>query len=223
MPVTKKEQAARTRARIIEEAIALFARKGFAPTSTQDLAKAIGMTTGILYWHFEDKEALLIAVIEELERRLAEDLTRGGAALVQAGPVETMEVLIARVAAVVEAHQQNLLLVGVVGAEATDTNPRVEKALRRAYARFAGVAQTLMEAAQREGAIDPALDVECAAQMFIGMYMGGILHQRLYRQSYPLARALPVLQQMLLKSVVGALPRRGAAQRRKSAPTPTPR
>lgn len=202
MGLTRKDQAARTRALIIKEAITLFARKGFAPTSIQDLAKAIGMTTGILYWHFEDKEALLIAVIEELERRLAEDLVRGGSQLEQAGPIETMEALIGRVAAQVEAHQENLLLVGVIGAEVTDTNPRVEKALRRAYDRFAGVAQSLMEQAQREGLIDPKADVECAAQMFIGMYMGGIMHQRLYRQTFPVARALPVLRSMLLASVV---------------------
>ena len=200
--LTKKEQAARTRARIIREAITLFAKQGFAPTSTQDLAKAIGMTTGTLYWHFEDKEALLIAVIEELEASLARDLFRDDGSKPPKGPIRTMEALIARVASVVEAHQENILLVGVVGAEATDTNPRVEKALRRAYGRFADVTQALLDEAKKEGLIDASVDTECTAQMFIGMYLGGVMHQRLYRQKYPLQRALPVLQEMLLRSLV---------------------
>lgn len=206
-PQTKKAQSERTRALIIQEAISLFARQGFAPTSTQDLAKAIGMTTGTLYWHFEDKEALLIAVIEELERRLAKDLMREGSGLSDSGLIGTMEALIARVAAAVEAHQENLLLVGVVAAEATDTNPRVERALRKAYGRFAAVAQALLDEGKHAGVIDAGLDTECAAQMFIGMYMGGIMHQRLFRQSFPLKRALPVLRRLLLQSMVGDLPR----------------
>lgn len=206
-PQTKKAQSERTRALIIQEAISLFARQGFAPTSTQDLAKAIGMTTGTLYWHFEDKEALLIAVIEELERRLAKDLMREGSELGDSGLIGTMEALIARVAAAVEAHQENLLLVGVVAAEATDTNPRVERALRKAYGRFAAVAQALLDEGKHAGVIDAELDTECAAQMFIGMYMGGIMHQRLFRQSLPLKRALPVLRRMLLQSMAGDVPR----------------
>jgi AcrR family transcriptional regulator len=219
MSVTKKEQAARTRARIIKEAIVLFARKGFAPTSTQDLARAVGMTTGILYWHFEDKEALLIAVIEELERRLAEDLIQGSEALrPQKGPVETMRALIRRTAAVFEAHHETLVLVGVVGAEATGTNPRVEKALRKAYANFASLTQGLLQSAQAEGTLAASVDTECAAQMFIGMFMGGLMHQRLYRQSYPTARALPVLEAMLLQSLVGTVP-----AGLNSAAVPTPR
>jgi AcrR family transcriptional regulator len=205
-PVTKKEQRERTRARILHEAIRLFARKGFQPTSTQDLAQAIGMTTGTLYWHFEDKEALLIAVIEELERRLAENLMQGWDGRSDAGPIETMEALISRVAATVERHQETLLLVGVVGAEATDTNPRVEKALRRAYARFAELTQHLLDEAKKKKLVDAKLDTACAAQMFIGMYMGGIMHQRLYRQEWPLERALPTLKKMLLQSLVGRVP-----------------
>jgi hypothetical protein len=112
------------------------------------------------------------------------------------------------------------LLIGVVGAEAIDTNPRVEKALRKAYDGFAAVAEGLLEQAKKEGLVERSLDAACTAQMFIGMYMGGILHQRLYRKEFPLNRSLPVLQEMLLRSVVGALP---ARHLRKSPPTPKPR
>jgi AcrR family transcriptional regulator len=200
---TKKEQAARTRALIIDSAIKLFARQGFAPTSTQDLAKAIRMTTGTLYWHFKDKEDLLIAVLAELEGRLTASLTAPGEGPMPEDVIGTMEALIARVAATVEKHQENFLVVGVIGAEATDTNPRVEKALRSAYGQFAGVAFALLEQAKKEKLVAPEFDSACASQMFIGMYMGAVLHQRLYRAEFPLPRALPVVQQMLLASLVG--------------------
>src|SRR5947208_2605625 len=126
----KKEQAERTRASILDAAIKLFSRKGYAATSTQDLADAIGMTTGVLYWHFEDKEDLLVAVLRELEQRLTAELMDERGALTDDTDVgTTLARLIARTARVIEKNQDLMLLVGVIGVEATDTNPRVEKAL----------------------------------------------------------------------------------------------
>ena len=72
---TKKEQAEATRSAIIDAAIRLFAKSGYVSTTTQDIARAIKMTPGVLYWHFKDKEEVLVAVIAELERRLAAELT----------------------------------------------------------------------------------------------------------------------------------------------------
>src|SRR2546423_3344140 len=141
---TKKEQAAATQARIIDAAIALFAKRGFASTSTQDIAKAIGMTPGVLYWHFADKEALLIACLDELQRRLAIALARGEERNAGRSAADTTQALIARVALLVVDHQENLLLVGVIGAEATDTNARVEKALRAAYGGISRVVHELL-------------------------------------------------------------------------------
>lgn len=200
--ITKKQQAERTRRQILDAATRLFARRGFTQTTTQDLARAIGMTPGVMYWHFASKEDVLIAVLDGLERRLEAELADAGAQLAGADVGRTFEALIGRVAGVVERHQDNLLLVGVIGAEATDTNPRVERALRAAYGRIAGVVAALLRRASAEGLADTAVDVDCAAQMFLGLYMGGILHQRLFRREFPLRRALPVLRHLLVNALV---------------------
>ncbi len=200
--LSKKEQAERTRAKIIDAAIRLFAKRGFASTSTQDLAKAIGMTPGVLYWHFDGKEDLLIAVLAELQRRMLALLDQEAESAKGLAIGDTIQAMIARVADVVVRFQENLLLVGVIGAEATDSNPRVEKALREVYGQFAQVMRGLLERAAKEGLVDAGVDLDCAAEMFMGIYMGGILHQRLFRTEYPLHRALPVLQKMLFASVV---------------------
>lgn len=215
--MTKKEQAERTRAAILEGAIGLFARKGFASTSTQDLSKAVGVTPGALYWHFEDKEALLIAVLAELQARLAAELAAAQRKRAPSGPRATLEALVERVAKVVERHQEYLLLVGGVSAEATDVNPRVEKALREAYRGIAAVVAAILEQGAALKLIDSDLDRPFAAQLFMGMYMGGIMHQRLFREELPLARALPVLRRMLVSALfpAGRVPgarRRGSSR-----------
>lgn len=205
---------------MLDAAITLFAKRGFASTSTQDIAKAIGMTPGVLYWHFKDKEDLLTAVLDELQRRLFVALSREEERVSKRetkplNAAETCRVLIARVARLVSESQETLLLVGVIGAECTDTNPRIEKALREAYGRIAMVVRDLIERASSEQAIAVSLqelDVECTAEMFLGMYMGAILHQRLFRADYPLPRALPVIERMLFAALV---PRAAAARPRR--------
>jgi AcrR family transcriptional regulator len=43
----------------------LFRRKGFAATSTRDIAAAAGMQSGSPFYHFKSKQALLYAVMDE--------------------------------------------------------------------------------------------------------------------------------------------------------------
>ncbi|WP_442599024.1 TetR/AcrR family transcriptional regulator [Neobacillus sp. D3-1R] len=47
---------------IIEEAIKLFAKKGFSSTSIQEIANNSGISKGAFYLHFKSKDALLLAI-----------------------------------------------------------------------------------------------------------------------------------------------------------------
>jgi AcrR family transcriptional regulator len=48
---------------IIEAAIKLFAKKGFASTSIQEIVSATGMSKGAFYLYFKSKDALLVAIL----------------------------------------------------------------------------------------------------------------------------------------------------------------
>jgi AcrR family transcriptional regulator len=62
-----------TRERIVEEAMRLFARNGFAATSITKIEAAAGLTPGAggIYHHFSSKEAVLSAGVERGLARLA--------------------------------------------------------------------------------------------------------------------------------------------------------
>jgi len=47
---------------IVKAALPLFARKGFAETTTKDLARAAGVSEPLLYRHFPSKEALYLEI-----------------------------------------------------------------------------------------------------------------------------------------------------------------
>ena len=50
---------------LLKAAARLFRRKGFAATTTRDIASAVGMHAGSPFYHFKSKGALLHAVMEE--------------------------------------------------------------------------------------------------------------------------------------------------------------
>jgi len=56
-----------TRATMIKAAHRLFAKKGYAATSLNEVVAAASVTTGAVYHHYGDKKGLFRAVVEELE------------------------------------------------------------------------------------------------------------------------------------------------------------
>lgn len=54
--------ATSTRERILDVALELFARKGYAETSLREVAAELGITKAALYYHFESKQDILLAL-----------------------------------------------------------------------------------------------------------------------------------------------------------------
>jgi AcrR family transcriptional regulator len=72
----KAEQSLQTRAALTAAARALFAQRGYADVSTEEIVRAAGVTRGALYHHFAGKRELFEAVYEELERELVEEVAK---------------------------------------------------------------------------------------------------------------------------------------------------
>jgi AcrR family transcriptional regulator len=54
------------RNQIIESAMQVFAREGFAKTRMDDVAAEAGLSKGLLYWYFKSKEEIIIAIADLL-------------------------------------------------------------------------------------------------------------------------------------------------------------
>lgn len=61
-----KEEAARTRRRIMAAALKTFRRQGIARTTLETIACAAGVTRGAVYWHFRNKGELVQAIREDV-------------------------------------------------------------------------------------------------------------------------------------------------------------
>lgn len=68
MPRTAQQNESRraaTRGKILDAALVLFARDGYADTTVRHIARRAGVATGLLYSHFTGKEGLLRALFDE--------------------------------------------------------------------------------------------------------------------------------------------------------------
>ena len=91
------------RQQLLHAAARLFREQGFAATTTRDIAAAAGMRSGSPFYHFENKAALLFAVMEQGMRAA---LQLQAAALRAVPPGAAPE---ARLRALVRAHFDVLL------------------------------------------------------------------------------------------------------------------
>jgi AcrR family transcriptional regulator len=64
-----KEEAEATRQKIIDAALELFKNRGFEATRLQDIAKATGLSRGAIYWHFKNKQDILITLMSDMRER----------------------------------------------------------------------------------------------------------------------------------------------------------
>lgn len=62
-----KEEAERTRERILDAAVRVFSERGVARPSLTDVAALVGMTRGAVYGHFRNKGEVLVALFDREE------------------------------------------------------------------------------------------------------------------------------------------------------------
>lgn len=61
----RQPRAVETRQNIIDAAVELFAEKGYAETGLNDLTARAGVTTGAFYYHFNSKDVLARAIMDQ--------------------------------------------------------------------------------------------------------------------------------------------------------------
>lgn len=70
----REERKQETRAELVAAAARVFARRGFHGASMDQIAEEAGYSTGAIYWHFQGKDDLFLAVYEAFVADLARGL-----------------------------------------------------------------------------------------------------------------------------------------------------
>jgi AcrR family transcriptional regulator len=195
--VVKQARAQRTRGEILQAAIELFARRGILATTMSELARAIKMTPGALYWHFPTKEDLLLAAIEELHQRFLVEFTQ---LITEGRKLSATQQLIGffeRTQSFLRYHKEHGIFFGMVSAEAADANDRVAAALRDVLSTYAiALAGIIQYGQDKTKEFRRDIDPITAGHTILAAYVGVVVHHNLFRDTLtydPLTGALHLL------------------------------
>jgi AcrR family transcriptional regulator len=199
----KQDRAVKTRQDILNSAITLFARRGILATTMAELARAIHMTPGALYWHFPTKEDLLLAAIEELHQRFVasfEPLLNEAAKLSAA---KQLEGFLTHTARFLQEHREHGIFYGMVGAEAAENTADVAEALRQALQVYVAAIEGIIKHGQQKTKEFRAdVDPTTVANGIIFGNIGLVVQHNLFRETLSYAPLVQAMNQVVLKGIL---------------------
>lgn len=189
-------------AELVATALQLAANRSPSTITTADLAQAVGITQGAVFRHFPRKEAIWLAVIEQVQGELIERLRQAAAA--QADPLSALRaVFLAHVAFVVEQPGvPRVIFQELQHPEDTALKAQV-RALMQAYRQL--LVQWLRRA-QTEGLLSPQADVQAAAVLFLGAVQGLVMQSLVSGQVGAMSRQAPQVFELLLSGLRAPTP-----------------
>ena len=96
---------------ILAAAAELFRVRGYASTSMQEIADAVGLSRPALYYHFKNKEELLGSLVEDVTVRTQREAARITEAAAGASHAETLETMMRAQALWILSHPQHFAVV----------------------------------------------------------------------------------------------------------------
>ncbi|MDJ0787386.1 MAG: TetR/AcrR family transcriptional regulator [Myxococcota bacterium] len=159
----RTRRAERKRGDIIRAARLLFASEGVEGASMAEIAKEAAVSTATLYRHFEDKEQLFSAVVDELVAAVLPD-----EAPPEAPPREALTEISLRYGQLLSDPEIRGLVRAVVSARGSAARFRTRLG-RRGKSIFARAFSDAIRRLRRDGALDPDIDVDRARSELQGM------------------------------------------------------
>ena len=168
------------REHIIDAAMRVFAQKGYSKATNKDIAREAGITTGLIYYYFDSKEALLKAILEA--RSPLKLMTTFPPQALALPPEQFFPMLMRQVLDIVEGED----MIGLLRVMIPELlhNPGLFALPVSLFPRLFDFLGNYVEAKIASGEIRP-LDVSLTVQTLVGSAMGFVLRRQLLRD--PLA------------------------------------
>jgi len=200
-------QGLRSRGKLLRAAAERFAEHGFSATSVDAVCRDAGVVKSAIYWHFESKEGLLAAVLEETATAWIDGIVKSCA---QTGdPRERLRRAIEGMRELVETRPALLRLLHAILLERTGSDPSTRAVLVRVFdhARKAladGIAEAI-------GTRPPGLD--SVAALALASLDGIFLQYQLRQDRAELDQFFIELERVIASLVAGILQGHTAAPR----------
>jgi len=178
-PKRQSKPADSTVQRLLEAAVALFSRQGYAATSTREVAALLGMQKASLYYHIESKEDLLYFICNSALEQVRGDVESAVAGIQD--PLDRIRILIcAQVESMLRSKDEHATMLTEMYSLSKDRLASIV-ALREAYV---DLVRSNLRDAQEAGALREDIDVR-----YLTLALLGLLNRVLvwYRRRGPLS------------------------------------
>lgn len=182
-------KAQATKARIVEQAAALFNQQGYAGSSMSDLMRVTGLQKGGIYNHFRSKDELALEAFDFAVQRIQQRFR---------GALRGKRHAVDRLMAILSVYEQFLVDPPVQGGcpllntavESDDTHPALRKQTQLAMTAWRSLIERIVAKGVTRGELQPTVDGQMVATILIATLEGGIMLSKLYDDPSHLDRAL---------------------------------
>lgn len=194
-PAGLTPKGARTRARIVEAAAALVARRGVAETTVGEVRREAGVSSSQLYHYFVDKDALIGAVVERLTAMILADQARLDLGT-PAGLRAWRDGLVAHARAV-SGHDGSAL--GHLIGQLVESDGAARAELAAGFEQWARSLRGAMHALADAGHLRAGVDPDRLGDTLLATLQGGLLLSQVHRDETPLATALDAVLELSVR------------------------
>jgi TetR/AcrR family transcriptional repressor of nem operon len=161
--MTMAEARHESKTKLLQAAVRVIRAKGYEAARVEDVCDAAGLTKGSFFHHFDSKEALALAAVD--------DWNEGTGTLFASAPYHAPADPLDRLLAYVDFRKSLLMgelpdftcLVGTMVQETYETHPAIRDACAKSISRHAATLLTDIEAAMRQRGMKPDWTAESLA------------------------------------------------------------
>jgi AcrR family transcriptional regulator len=191
--LTRKGQE--TRQRIVDAAADLIFQQGVAHTTIEDVRAAADVSSSQLYHYFDDKLALVRAVVDHQA-----DTIVGGQEMFD---LSTLDGLRAWRDWVIEYQREQDCSggcpIGSLGSELAETDPDARAQVAEGFKRWEAAIQSGLREMHARGRLTPDTDPDTLALALLAALQGGLLLTQIQRDTKPLEAALDAMLELVAR------------------------
>jgi TetR/AcrR family transcriptional regulator, transcriptional repressor for nem operon len=192
-PLTRKGQE--TRQRIVDAAAGLIFQQGVAHTTIEDVRAAADVSSSQLYHYFDDKPALVRAVVDHQ----AETMVGGQ----ESFDFSTLDGLRAWRDFVIAGQREHRCSggcpIGSLGGQLAETDPDARSHVAEGFKRWEATIQNGLREMRARGELPPDTDPDTLGLALLAALQGGLLLTQVKRDTKPLEAALDAMIELVAR------------------------
>jgi len=206
-PTTRREQGEASIERILASALPLMVSRGFNATTVDDIASNAGLTKGAIYFHFKNKTAILMALLDHIEKLIIGGMTER---VISAGPTAT-DKLVAAIhgqGRLADSDTKYLLLFTLILLEFNGTDTAIEARVRSIYSSYVTALEQIVRAGTAAGEFHADIEPREMAAVVMALEHGTLMEWYCRSETLNGPGLVRAVRRMLLDGILQKKPQK---------------